>query len=489
MPGRNKRKNSEPIVPTTSKMKRSVSLTQRLPNLTNHDDVNNDDTLSMPMNSSQLSINELSGNSTTCNKCKRHVSTDTVHVTSLKCCLCENYYHGSCLDIDNPTLLSFLHVVVDIGGWACIGCRNRGGKAPIKGNKTKNDNLMTDLALIKSQLNSISNVLTNATVIPTSDKMDASARVTGRLSYSQVLQASSNRKPNSSSQPSTLDTDVRTAVLSAVHTEFRSISNRSLNVVVTGLKPSNKHPSIDNDAAQFSELCASELIIYPTIKSTHRLGSAMKDKIQPLLVTLQSTDDVQEILNAAKLLRNSASNYVCNSIFINKHLTKAEAFAAYTDRERRRDKQRANKNDAQIKAPANLVVPASDTMNMIVPPVSSIISCTLADSVHTSNPHPLSATSTMPCAIQPSSSSSQLGDTHQWVGPGLNQIYIPTTSYVAVTNPPSSYVGPMGLGIGQGHSVPSNITLSSSNYAMPVNPPTCFGQPGFVPRFDIPRST
>ena len=70
-----------------------------------------------------------------------------------------------------------------------------------------------------------------------------------------------------------------------------------------------------------------------------------------------------------------------------------------------------------------------------------------------------------------------------------NQIYIPSTSYVAVSNPPSSYVGPMGLGIGQGHWVPSNITLSPSNYAMPANPPTCFGQPGFVPRFDIPRST
>ena len=488
MPGRNKRKNSEPIVPTTSKMKRSVSLTQRLPNPTSHDDVNNDDTLSMPMNSSQLSIDESSGNSTTCNKCKKHVSTDTVHVTSLKCCLCENYYHGSCLDIDNPTLLSFLHVVVDIGGWACVGCRNRGGKAPIKENKnkTKNDGLMTDLALIKKQLNSISDVLKNATVIPTSDKvdkMDASARVTGKLSHSQVLRASSNRISNSSSQPSTLDTDVRTAVLSAVHTEFRSISNRSLNVVVTGLKPSN----IDNDAAQFSELCASELIIYPTIKSTHRLGSSIKDKIQPLLVTLQSTDDVQEILNAAKFLRNSSSDYVRNSIFINKHLTKAEAFAAYTARERRRDKQRANGNDVQITAPDNPAVPASGTVNMIVPPVSSIISCISTDSVHMDNPHPLSATSTMPCTM--SSSSSQQGNTHQWVGPGLNQIYIPTSSYVAVTNPPSSYVGPMGLGIGHGHSAPSNITLSPSNYAMPVNPPTCFGQPGFVPRFDIPRST
>ena len=233
-------------------------------------------------------------NDVLCKKCDKGVSTDAVHVTALKCCICEHHYHGTCLDIANPTMLSFLHVVVDIGGWACMECRKRGGKAP------RAEDINNDLAQIKIQLSSISEVLKNVTAFPASkDSSDVE-----RLSYSQVLRSSSN--PASSS----LDTNVRTAVLSAVHTEFKSITNRSLNVVVTGLKPS----TIANDAVQFAELCASELFIYPTVRSTHRLGNVIHGKIQPLLVTLQTTDDVQEVLSTARLLRNSANGRVRNSI-------------------------------------------------------------------------------------------------------------------------------------------------------------------------------
>ena len=58
--------------------------------------------------------------------------------------------------------------------------------------------------------------------------------VTRKPSYSQVLQSSTT-----TSLSNAIDPNVRTAMLSAVHTEFRDISNRSLNVVVSGLKPSN----------------------------------------------------------------------------------------------------------------------------------------------------------------------------------------------------------------------------------------------------------
>ena len=332
MPRQNKRKTSEPYT-AASKVSRSISLTQLLPM---SDDINTDLLLGNDP-SSQSSTNDVMGASskdTTCRRCNKNVSTDTIHVTSLKCCLCDNYYHGSCLNLANPTLISFLHVVADIGGWACVECRKRGGKAPNKADK-KFDNLNTEISLIKAQLDSLSDVLKKVVTIPASTHVQNNGEApSATLTYSQVLQ--------SSSKPSALDTNVRNAVLSAVHTEFKSINNRSQNIVVTGLKPSN----IGCDADQFSALCASELHVYPSIKSTHRLGDTIRGRIQPLLVTLQSSDDVQDVLSKAKLLRNSTSEYVRHSIFINRHMTKAEALAAYNAREQKREKlKKANSNE------------------------------------------------------------------------------------------------------------------------------------------------
>ena len=166
MPRPNKRKTSEPFT-TVSKVSRSVSLTQCS---SDDADVN---TYSLLANdpASQLSTSDVAGSSSmdrACNKCKKPVSTDAIHVTSIKCCLCENFYHGTCLEINNPTLIAFLHVVVDIGGWACMECRTRGGKAASKTNKkVETTNLSSDISFIKTQLNSISEALKNSTITST----------------------------------------------------------------------------------------------------------------------------------------------------------------------------------------------------------------------------------------------------------------------------------------------------------------------------------
>ena len=189
----NKRKNSEPA-PTTSKMKRWTSLTQcSQDNGANVGADESADDLMISMDSSQLQTSSGQSNHVVCNKCKKNVSTDTIHVTSLKCCICEGYYHGSCLDIDNPTLLSFLHVVADIGGWACVECRKRGGKLPARVTKNTVNN---DIASIKSQLNSISDLLKNAFVGP-----ESTDNVTRKPSYSQVLQSSTTTSLSNAIDP------------------------------------------------------------------------------------------------------------------------------------------------------------------------------------------------------------------------------------------------------------------------------------------------
>ena len=163
-----------------------------------------------------------------------------------------------------------------------------------------------------------------------------------KMTYANALQSSLNQHPatNQSDHSSTSSTNLNnrfhTDVLSAVHAEFNSISKRALDIVVTGLPPSN----IASDADQFVELCFSCLDINPRVKSTFRLGTPKKGKIQPLLITLNSTNEVGSILAVAKNLRSTrCPPFVRQNIFFNKNMTKAESLAAYNERMKRRNKK------------------------------------------------------------------------------------------------------------------------------------------------------
>jgi len=60
-----------------------------------------------------------------------------------------------------------------------------------------------------------------------------------------------------------------------------------------------------------------------------RLGQQVTGKIQSLLVVLSNPDHASLILSDAKKLRHSVDMLVRNKVFINPHLTRAEAMAAY----------------------------------------------------------------------------------------------------------------------------------------------------------------
>src|SRR6266536_3328762 len=98
-----------------------------------------------------------------CGKCHTVVHTDAVYVSALKCCLCEVSYHGSCLEL-NSTLISFLHVVADVGGWCCLDCRKVDNKKITNPTaRPKKENINTEIAGIKEQLQSITELLRNTT--------------------------------------------------------------------------------------------------------------------------------------------------------------------------------------------------------------------------------------------------------------------------------------------------------------------------------------
>ena len=101
-----------------------------------------------------------------CHVCPQSTSTDTVQVTALRGCLCVIHIHGRCLDIKNPSLLDFLYVVSEVGGWCCPGCRSSKNNV-----KTAPDNKKTikktisveqvndELQFIKTQLASLTDAL------------------------------------------------------------------------------------------------------------------------------------------------------------------------------------------------------------------------------------------------------------------------------------------------------------------------------------------
>ena len=167
---------------------------------------------------------------------------------------------------------------------------------------------------------------------------------------------------------SQLDDNLRSAVLTAVHTELNVKSKRSNNVVVTGLIPSN----IASDGDQFSVLCSDELKLNIQVRSTFRLGQRTPGRIQPLLITLESSEEAEAVMSATRELRRSRSPMVRDSIYINRHLTSAEREAAFNARELRRAKNKSTNSES---APSKLgAVPSTSPgsePNIIPSPAST----------------------------------------------------------------------------------------------------------------------
>ena len=120
---------------------------------------------------------------------------------------------------------------------------------------------------------------------------------------------------------SNLNNQFRTAVSSAVHLEFKSISSRASNIVISGLASR----SGKSDKERFGKFCQQYFNFSPSVHSPRRLGSIKKRKIQPLLITLNNFADADYLLNNANSLRRVTDKYVPSNIYINKHFTSAEA--------------------------------------------------------------------------------------------------------------------------------------------------------------------
>ena len=77
-----------------------------------------------------------------------------------------------------------------------------------------------------------------------------------------------------------------------------------------------------------------------------------------LLISLTSTADVEHILSFAQIrhVRTSADSLIGDSVFVNKHRTRAESRAAFEKWVNRRNRKQQRDGTGQISAPGSAIV-------------------------------------------------------------------------------------------------------------------------------------
>ena len=161
-----------------------------------------------------------------------------------------------------------------------------------------------------------------------------------RLKWSAVVSGQTNTSAQRSAAPSTVrqvpqaqqHNAMRQDVMTSVYLDLSLKERRAKNIVISGLANS----SSDTDSVQ--HLLHSECNYSIPVVSCRRIGRPSEDRIQPIVVTLQSKDDARYLVENAKLLRESNDPVVRSGVYLNADLTPSEARAAYELRCRRRER-------------------------------------------------------------------------------------------------------------------------------------------------------
>jgi len=171
---------------------------------------------------------------------------------------------------------------------------------------------------------STNETITAATTATSSTVAAAATATAAAVTYSGVTTS----VRGSGSQPSSL----KEAVVAAVHADRRDKERRANTVIVSGLMPHSNRSDVDC----FRHLTMLELGVDLQVKFTRRLGAAVGDHVQPLLVGLQSANEATDLVLRAKQLCRSTDEQVRRNVYINRNLTPMEAKFAYEERCRRR---------------------------------------------------------------------------------------------------------------------------------------------------------
>jgi hypothetical protein len=127
--------------------------------------------------------------------------------------------------------------------------------------------------------------------------------------------------------------NLRHDVVAGMYVDLEMKQRRARNIIVSGV------PYTSDDFSYVTNLIAEEFDLHyiPTVMC-RRIGKMNDNRVQPLLVTMESKDDAAYLVANARLLRRSRDTLVKDSIYISADLTPAEAKAAYEIRCIRRQK-------------------------------------------------------------------------------------------------------------------------------------------------------
>ena len=157
--------------------------------------------------------------------------------------------------------------------------------------------------------------------------------------------------------------------MAAVYNDQRERESRSNSVIISGL------PTRDcSDKQSVIELFDVEFNLHTEVTHCKRLGQPLPCKIQPLLIVFRSADEAKLILSNAKRLRQSTDK-TRDQVYINPHLTKAEARAAFERRCQRR-------HLAQQKSNRLASATAFTVQHHSVPPITFSASTSLPHSLN-----------------------------------------------------------------------------------------------------------
>lgn len=159
--------------------------------------------------------------------------------------------------------------------------------------------------------------------------------------------------------------------LAIIHQELNDSNRRKNNVLVTGLVPVDG----TSDKELFTNLCEEHLNLKPFVEESRckRVGKQADGKIQPLLITLTSEETVNDVIAASRALRNCQCHPSHKSIYVNKDLTPAAAYAAYLDRERRR-RSRDKQAQAHPQPAASQSAASQSADTPLMPPLDYMVS-------------------------------------------------------------------------------------------------------------------
>lgn len=200
------------------------------------------------------------------------------------------------------------------------------------------------------------------------------------------------------------DTALKQDLVAAMYIDMDRKQRRANNVVISGLecsRGSDKKMAHDLLVKEFAWNEEDEGRV--VITNCRRIGKQWSDKVQPLLVTLESRQQAAYFLANFKRLRCSTNAEVKEKVFISADLTPAEAKAAYELRCRRRGQQ-PNRQTGQQQQQQHHAAEhnTSHSQNTAIDNTSQSQQSCVQSSSSTGQQHPITTSNTINNKNQPS---------------------------------------------------------------------------------------